>query len=74
VPSPANPPKGCNFCTRCPKVMEICRTVKPDLLEVEPGRLVACHLYPTTTAAGATGAIEAVAAKTQERNQQGETR
>ena len=74
VPSPANPPRGCNFCTRCPKVMEICRTVKPDLLEVEPGRLVACHLYPTTTAAGATGAIEAVAAKTQERNQQGETR
>jgi oligopeptide transport system ATP-binding protein len=66
VPSPANPPKGCNFCTRCPKVMEICKTVKPDLLEVEPGRLVACHLY---TAAGSTGASEA-----NERNQQGETR
>ncbi|WP_295078731.1 ABC transporter ATP-binding protein [Tabrizicola sp.] len=64
VPSPANPPKGCNFCTRCPKVMDICRTVKPDLLEVEPGRLVACHLY---TAAGSTGASEA-----NERNQQGE--
>ncbi len=46
VPSPANPPKGCNFCTRCPRVMDICRTVKPDLSEVEPGRLVACHLYP----------------------------
>ena len=70
VPSPANPPKGCNFCTRCPKVMDICRTVKPDLVEVEPGRLVACHLYPTTTsAAGSTGASEA-----NERNQQGETR
>lgn len=66
VPSPANPPKGCNFCTRCPKVMDICRTVKPDLIEVEPGRLVACHLY---TAAGSTGASEA-----NERNQQGETR
>jgi oligopeptide transport system ATP-binding protein len=66
VPSPANPPKGCNFCTRCPRVMDICRTVKPDLLEVEPGRLVACHLY---TAAGSTGASEA-----NERNQQGETR
>ncbi|MES2543214.1 MAG: oligopeptide/dipeptide ABC transporter ATP-binding protein [Pseudomonadota bacterium] len=64
VPSPANPPKGCNFCTRCPKVMDTCRTVKPDLLEVEPGRLVACHLY---TAAGSTGASEA-----NERNQQGE--
>jgi oligopeptide transport system ATP-binding protein len=67
VPSPANPPKGCNFCTRCPKVMDICKTVKPDLIEVEPGRLVACHLY--TTAAGSTGASEA-----NERNQQGETR
>ncbi len=67
VPSPANPPKGCNFCTRCPKVIDICRTVKPDLIEAEPGRLVACHLY--TTAAGSTGASEA-----NERNQQGETR
>ena len=57
VPSPANPPKGCNFCTRCPKVMDICRSVKPDLVEVEPGRQVACHLY--TTAAGSTGASEA---------------
>jgi oligopeptide transport system ATP-binding protein len=67
VPSPANPPMGCNFCTRCPKVMDICKTVKPDLAEVEPGRMVACHLY--TPAAGSTGAPEA-----NERNQQGETR
>ena len=74
VPSPANPTKGCNFCTRCPKVMDICRTVKPDLLEVEPGRLVACHLYPTTTVAGSTGASEATILKSQERNQQVETR
>ncbi|NJS38131.1 MAG: ATP-binding cassette domain-containing protein [Rhodobacteraceae bacterium] len=66
VPSPANPPKGCNFCTRCPKVMDICRTVKPDLTEVEPQRFVACHLYPKTQAAGSTGASEAT-----ERNQQG---
>jgi oligopeptide transport system ATP-binding protein len=66
VPSPANPPVGCNFCTRCPRVMDICKTVKPDLIEVEPGRMVACHLY---TAAGSTGASEAY-----ERNQQGETR
>lgn len=67
VPSPANPPKGCNFCTRCPKVMDICRTIKPELAEVEPGRMVACHLY--TPAAGSTGGSEA-----NERNQQGETR
>jgi oligopeptide transport system ATP-binding protein len=65
VPSPANPPQGCNFCTRCPKVMDLCKTVKPDLTEVEPGRMVACHLY---TAAGSTGASEA-----NERNQQGVT-
>ena len=45
VPSPANPPKGCNFCTRCPKVFDRCRVEKPALREVEPGRLVACHLY-----------------------------
>ncbi|GGL72749.1 ABC transporter ATP-binding protein [Wenxinia marina] len=45
VPSPANPPKGCNFCTRCPRVMEICREVDPASQEVAPGRFVACHLY-----------------------------
>ncbi|MBL9050847.1 MAG: dipeptide ABC transporter ATP-binding protein [Tabrizicola sp.] len=66
VPSPANPPKGCNFCTRCPKVMDICRSVKPELAEVEPGRLVACHLYTTQADAGSAGATEA-----KERNQQG---
>ena len=52
VPSPANPPKGCNFCTRCPKVMDICRQVEPVLTEIEPGRLTACHLYDTTRTAG----------------------
>ncbi|MGQ0567766.1 MAG: ABC transporter ATP-binding protein [Gemmobacter sp.] len=57
VPSPANPPRGCNFCTRCPDVMPVCREVKPDLSEVRPGRHVACHLYPATTnaRAGSTG-------------------
>ena len=45
VPSPSNPPKGCNFCTRCPKVMDICKTEEPDFKTVEPGRQVACHLY-----------------------------
>jgi oligopeptide transport system ATP-binding protein len=67
VPSPANPPKGCNFCTRCPKVMDVCHVQKPDLQEVEPGRFVACHLYHITSAAGSTGAYGAV-----EPNQQGE--
>lgn len=45
VPSPANPPKGCHFCTRCPVVMDVCRQVEPDLLEVEPQHSVACHLF-----------------------------
>ncbi|MDO6591557.1 peptide ABC transporter ATP-binding protein [Loktanella sp. D2R18] len=45
VPSPANPPKGCNFCTRCPSVMDICKTTEPTYFEVQPGRFTACHLY-----------------------------
>ena len=45
VPSPANPPKGCRFVTRCPKAMEICKSVRPELKEVEPGHKCAFHLY-----------------------------
>ncbi len=61
VPSPANPPKGCNFCTRCPQVMAICRSVEPLYQELTPGRFVACHLYETPdyeTPAGSTAAPE----------------
>lgn len=57
VPSPANPPKGCNFCTRCPAVIDICRTKEPTYQEVKPGRFVACHLYEDTNEiAGQTAA------------------
>jgi oligopeptide transport system ATP-binding protein len=53
VPSPANPPEGCNFCTRCPQVMDICRTVDPVAREIAPGRQVACHLHdPSIRTAG----------------------
>jgi peptide/nickel transport system ATP-binding protein/oligopeptide transport system ATP-binding protein len=45
VPSPANPPKGCPFHTRCPLAMEICSHEKPIMQESEPRHLVACHLY-----------------------------
>ena len=45
VPSPSNPPKGCNFCTRCPKVMDICKEVEPASVELAPGHVTACHLY-----------------------------
>lgn len=45
IPSPSNPPKGCAFHTRCGSCMDICKTVRPDFKEVEPGHYVACHLY-----------------------------
>ena len=44
LPSAANPPKGCNFCTRCPFAMDICHTVEPEYKEVKPGHFSACHL------------------------------
>ncbi len=54
VPSPAAPPPGCRFHTRCPAVMPICSKVEPPLLEARPNHLVACHLYPTAWNAEAT--------------------
>lgn len=45
VPSPANPPSGCRFHTRCPFKMDICETAVPKFAEVEKGHYVACHLY-----------------------------
>jgi oligopeptide transport system ATP-binding protein len=58
VPSPANPPAGCNFCTRCPQVMDICRRIDPEFREVKPGRYVACHLYNEDTNKTAASAAE----------------
>lgn len=45
IPSPANPPKGCKFHTRCRFAMDICKTEAPRTREIEPGHLVVCHLY-----------------------------
>ena len=45
IPSPANPPKGCKFHTRCPHAMEICKHIAPAYKEYEPGHFTACHLY-----------------------------
>ena len=45
IPSPANPPKGCKFHTRCAKCTERCKIEEPVQKEIEPGHFVVCHLY-----------------------------
>jgi peptide/nickel transport system ATP-binding protein len=44
IPSALNPPEGCRFHTRCPKVSARCRNESPPLREIAPGRMAACHL------------------------------
>ena len=44
IPSPANPPKGCRFHTRCPYAKEVCKHIPPEYKEYEPGHFAACHL------------------------------
>jgi oligopeptide/dipeptide ABC transporter ATP-binding protein len=44
VPSPANPPSGCRFHTRCPYAFDRCRTEEPLLVRAGPDQSVACHL------------------------------
>ena len=45
IPSPANPPHGCKFHTRCSSCMACCKEEVPVQRELEPGHFVACHLY-----------------------------
>ena len=45
IPSPANPPSGCKFHTRCANCMERCKVEAPEQKEIEPGHFVVCHLY-----------------------------
>jgi len=44
VPSPVNPPSGCRFHTRCPKVQGICKEQDPEFKDIGNGHFVACHL------------------------------
>jgi oligopeptide transport system ATP-binding protein len=45
VPSALSPPAGCRFHPRCPKAIDMCRTVNPPLTDLGGGRAVACHLH-----------------------------
>ena len=49
LPSPANPPSGCRFHTRCPMAQEICKTEEPPLRDVGGGHLSACHFAEDVT-------------------------
>jgi oligopeptide/dipeptide ABC transporter ATP-binding protein len=54
------PTDNCPFHTRCPFVMDRCKTVQPPLRELAPGHWAACHLYDDPAFAG-TGTIPATA-------------
>lgn len=45
VPSPTNPPTGCRFHSRCPLAFARCSQEIPELRELAPGHLAACHVY-----------------------------
>ena len=61
LPSPANPPHGCKFHTRCDKCMEVCKYAVPEWSEVESGHWCACHLYNDAERAGRAEAAMAQA-------------
>jgi peptide/nickel transport system ATP-binding protein len=45
VPSLIDPPPGCPFAARCPKVMDVCRQVMPASTNINPNHRVRCHLF-----------------------------
>lgn len=44
IPSPANPPSGCTFHTRCPIAQDICKQEIPEMKEAKPNHFFSCHL------------------------------
>ena len=65
IPSPANPPKGCKFHTRCESCMEVCKYAAPEWREVEEGHFCACHLYNDAEAQARAEAAMQEAKKTE---------
>ena len=47
IPSPANPPSGCRFRTRCPYAMDVCAEVEPPAFLSDGGVVSRCHLHTT---------------------------
>ena len=62
VPSAMRPPPGCRFHTRCPQVMDVCKSVDPPMRDMGGGRAVACHLYDILMLRRALLALALVAA------------
>ncbi len=60
LPSPANPPSGCRFHTRCPMAQEICKVEEPPLRDVGGGHLSACHFAEEVTPLASEQASPAV--------------
>ncbi len=57
VPSPAKPPSGCRFHTRCPIAVARCSTEPPAFATISPGHAAACHFAAPHNARGALGAL-----------------
>jgi len=62
TPSPIDPPKGCRFWQRCPFAMKGCETIPAELVDVEPGHQIACHLISGFSAEQAAAGLNEPAA------------